>query len=119
MGKYKSRIDRLRSKTQQFVSYRNLCILRDYFKAKYDEHEKTEDFERQYQEWLEIKFNCADDLEKLKRKMEENPAIIDRWLYERYAAMCKQYTKGVWLAKRNIFYLDAAKRYFRERKSQE
>lgn len=126
MSKYASRIDKLITKTHQFVSHRNICLARDYYKALLDECEKSEDFEKEYDEFKKfakkIRNGSDEDKAKFREILKTNQAILYRMLYEVELERCNEYPLGLWLEKPGsehyLKLVSSAKRYFKE-KSQE
>jgi hypothetical protein len=127
MSKYTSRINKLVVKTHDFISHHDLCISRDYFKDRFDGCEKSEDFEREFKESEEFARKAIngsyEHLAKFTEILKTNEAIRYRTLYKIAVEECDEFLRGIWMAKpTSEHYLKIirdAKRYFKEKKSQE
>lgn len=127
MSKYKSRLNKLVIKTHTFVSHHNLRIIRDCFKANFNEFEKPEDFDTQYIEYKKLAdkhltSNDAITKTKMNEMSELTPALHYKYRYEVFSDLCKSDPFDKWLPTNSIGYYSElvkdAKRYFKEKKSQ-
>jgi prenyltransferase beta subunit len=127
MNRYQSRVKRIIKETRVFISPANQLLVRDYFKALFDDSVKTENWEVQFQEFLRLKdiYTATNSLE-VKSKMdaisENHPAVIYKFLYQSANYICEARPKGDWYLKIVSKYYQAkceeAKSYFKERKIQ-
>lgn len=99
MSKYTSRINRLIIKTHNYFSFADHCLVRDYFKAIFDESEKPADFDERYKEFLELEkeYKATKD-EEIKAKfmeiMKDSYAIRYRYMYDNAIKICERFPNG-------------------------
>jgi hypothetical protein len=102
MNKFEGRIRKLITKTHNFVSYEDLCLMRDYFEERFDEAEKPEDLESRLQE-LEIlsqrrdveNDTCGDA--RMRELICGSDAVRYKGLYEWMTRLCNAAPNGTWL----------------------
>ena len=123
MNRYTSRIKNLRSKLLTYVSQSEFCAVRDYFKHLFDECEKPEDFEEQFQEYLTLdkKWESekdADAMAKLDEMTKNEEAILYKYFYQLFNDGCENCPNGEWEFKwvRGSGFFEKAKKYAEERK---
>jgi len=126
MNKFNTRINKLFIKTHCFISYNNNCLLKDYFQAQFDEIDKPEDFEEEFNEFSELKKNCDPiknpEIEaQLLDTLRNNPAILYKLLFQDATEINEKYPNGIWLPKSVaeplLKTLNRARRDFKSRKT--
>jgi len=127
MNKFNRRINKLTVKTHGYISHYDYCLVRDYFKARFDEIDKPEDFDDQFREFSELnkQFDATNDAEieaQLWEKMKTNSAILYKNMYQDAALMCEKYPNGIWQPKSFtddfLKTINNARRYFKSKKSE-
>lgn len=125
MSKYSNRINKLTVKTHNFISYANQSLVRDYYLALFEESEKHEDFDKIFNEFLELKTHYEDTRdketeEKIDVIKKSHRAVIFKYLYQSAASECEKHPNGTWQPKIFTDYfltiISDAKRYFRTEK---
>lgn len=127
MSRFKNRVKRLHIKTHDYISADDLMILRDFFKARFDDaNAKPEDFQEEAEQLEKL---CKDEAnqsneetkQKLKELLEKTPLANTACLYRFSVKECQDYPNGIWSPKyMNSAYLmviSEAKNYFKSRKN--
>lgn len=126
MSKFSSRINKLITKTHNFISHNDHCAMRDYFKMQFDEVEKTEDFEEKFQQYLDLakKYDETKSIEiqaQIEELMKSNNAILFYIIYKGSVEMCEEYPNGDWVPKyftdQCMKTIKEAKRYLKAKQS--
>jgi hypothetical protein len=128
MGKYSGRINRLIAKTHTFISREDYCLMRDYFKAQYDDVEKPPDLEEKLIELRALQKseqagNDPDCAERIGELIKSSEAVRLQYLLPWATENCKKYVTGVWLPKYYTFSIPKivknAKAYFADKKQKD
>ena len=125
MSKFSSRINKLIVTTHVFISYREQCLVRDYYKARLDEMIKPKDFDEKLKEFIKL----AKTVSILKNKKDKEKATdilkLDRmylyhFLYKQWLDNTESNTAGMWvpksLSKQHRVMINDAKKYFKAKK---
>lgn len=131
MNKFNSRINRLRSKTCGFLSDYDQCLVRKYFKIRFEESELPMDFEERYEKYIELikSYFATDDKAARARIIMENlkvkadcEAIRFKYEYQKAARQCDEHPNGCWYQKNYYDYyaklITEAKNYFKSKQIQ-
>ena len=123
MSKYQNRINKLITKTHNFISHSNHCLVRDYFKALFEGFPKSEDFEEKLKEFEELEKRCLSTndqlaMKKLNEIVSRRDVFAYKYLYEFAKRMCDKYPNGIWVTKpltnKFLITIKAARRYLNE-----
>lgn len=124
MSKYTGRMNRLFLKTHFFFSHGDHCLIRDYYKALYEESEKPEDFDERYEQLLELKKKHDNSKNEetwleVKKFINENLYVWYKHRYLLTVNQCEKYPKGVLvnkkLGKGFVNLVNDARSYFKRK----
>lgn len=102
MAKSENRIRSLVKRTHNFLSYEDLCLIRDYFEARFKESDQPLDLESRLEE---VEFllkerdleNDVDAKSRIDELIRGSDAVRYKGLFEWMTSMCKYAPNGTWL----------------------
>lgn len=105
MRKFTGRMNRLFLKTHVFISHADHCVVRDYYKAMFEESEKPEDFDERYKKLVELKEKYVEtseeaDWEKYDEFVNDN---LPAWYKSQYlvsVTYCEDHPRGMLVNKK-------------------
>jgi hypothetical protein len=128
MSKFSSRINKLIVTTHVFISYREQCLIRDYYKARLDELTKPEDFEEKLRKFHELMGNFEvsgnmENREKANEILKLDRTYLYHFLYKEWRDNTESNTGGMWVPKSSSnpqrVMINDAKKFFKAKKSGE
>ncbi len=104
MSKFTGRINKLLLRTHVFISPADNSIVRDYYKARFDESEKPENFDERYKQLQKLEEEYIESgkeelWEEWKEFIDENPSVWFKFRYLSAVEVCKSFPRGVLLDK--------------------
>lgn len=125
MSKLDGRIKTLVRRTHGFVSHNDLCVIRDWYEAQFDEEEKPEDLDEKHLELhrLNEKMSQGNDpaIEaRLTEVLQSSAALWFKAMIPFAVKMCDNYPNGSWIEYPTFRYYQrdrkAGREYFAQKK---
>ncbi len=122
MNKYHSRIKTLTAKSHNYFSYSDICLIRDYLRAKVEEAtDKPDDFQEKYEFMHKLLTDKTKRFEEIKEELYRIwggcHLLYEKYLYDDIADICKNNPNGYFSPKRTCIwsrYIQKARQHFQK-----